>query len=355
MKKVGLAFEGGALRGSYQIGAYYAFKNNHIKINGIVGTSIGAFNAAVIVSGNADKLFDFWKNIEPGKILDINDEVVKYFNGEKLSLRFLKGLNKTIFKILANHGIKTDKMYKVGEKLISYEKMMKSKMDYGLVTIRLKKLHPIYKYKEEISPNKLIDSIIASCYLPIFRLEPIIDDNIYIDGGFYDNCPTYMLAQKNYDVVYEIRINGIGFNRHLEYPHTKVITISPSRNICSVLEMNSKKLSENILLGYYDTLRVIKHYDGKKYVFKKTPDFLIKRLASNLSRSELKRLKNFFKTKTTKQAIILAVEYILENENINYYKIYNLYYTIRIIQKKYVKNNNHFIYQLVNKLRIFRR
>ena len=351
MQKIGLALEGGGLKGSYQIGSYYAFKDCHIKISGIVGTSIGAFNAAAIACGNETQLLKFWQQIKPGEILGINKEVIKYFNGEKISLNFLKGLKSTTMSILKNHGIDTSKMRKIGQTLVNPEKLRSSPMDFGLTTVKFRKLTPLYMYKEEISDDKLIDSIIASCYLPVFRLDPVIDNHIYIDGGFYDNCPSRMLVEKNYDIVYEIRINGIGFNRpHLD-TKTKIITISPSRNLCSIFEMNSSNISENILMGYYDTVRYLKNYDGKKYVFKKLPDFLIKHLLRKVSTKELKRIKSFFNVKTKREAIIYSLEYVLEKEHINYYHIYNIIKVIHVINHKY--ENENFVYQFINKLRIF--
>ena len=253
--------------------------------------------------------------------------------------------------ILKNHGIDTSKMRKIGQTLVNPEKLRSSPMDFGLTTVKFRKLTPVYMYKEEISDDKLIDSIIASCYLPVFRLDPVIDNHIYIDGGFYDNCPSRMLVEKNYDIVYEIRINGIGFNRPRLDTKTKIITISPSRNLCSIFEMNSSNISENILMGYYDTIRYLKNYDGKKYVFKKLPDFLIKHLLRKVSTKELKRIKSFFNVKTKREAIIYSLEYVLEKEHINYYHIYNVIKDIHVINHKY--ENENFVYQFINKLRIF--
>ena len=59
----GLVLEGGGVKGSYQVGAYYAFKNRRIKFDGIVGTSIGSFNAAMLVSGRERELLKFWYEI----------------------------------------------------------------------------------------------------------------------------------------------------------------------------------------------------------------------------------------------------------------------------------------------------
>ena len=53
---VGLALAGGGVKGSYQIGAYMAFKKCHIKFDGVCGTSIGSFNAAMIAAGREEEL-----------------------------------------------------------------------------------------------------------------------------------------------------------------------------------------------------------------------------------------------------------------------------------------------------------
>jgi predicted acylesterase/phospholipase RssA len=60
----GLALEGGGARGAYQVGAYKALVEANIQLKAIVGTSIGAINAAVICSGGLELLEeniqDFW-------------------------------------------------------------------------------------------------------------------------------------------------------------------------------------------------------------------------------------------------------------------------------------------------------
>ena len=57
--KRGIAFSGGGLRGAYEVGAYKAFLDAHVKINGFTGTSIGSFNAAMCASGRFKELYDF--------------------------------------------------------------------------------------------------------------------------------------------------------------------------------------------------------------------------------------------------------------------------------------------------------
>ena len=45
----GLVLEGGGTKGAYQLGAYKALKELGMEFDGIVGTSIGALNAAFVL------------------------------------------------------------------------------------------------------------------------------------------------------------------------------------------------------------------------------------------------------------------------------------------------------------------
>ena len=77
----GVALEGGGARGAYHIGALKALMENGYEISGIVGTSIGAFNAAVVAQGDFDKLYKFWTSSTSADLLDINiQDVVKIVN-----------------------------------------------------------------------------------------------------------------------------------------------------------------------------------------------------------------------------------------------------------------------------------
>ena len=59
-KKIGLAFAGGGAKGAYQIGVWKAFQLAGISIDAIAGTSIGAFNATLLIGGDYDNAKDTW-------------------------------------------------------------------------------------------------------------------------------------------------------------------------------------------------------------------------------------------------------------------------------------------------------
>ena len=73
----GLVLGGGGVRGSYQVGVYLALRKSHIKLDGFTGSSIGAFNAAMLASNRSRELLKFWQTTEIGKIFGFSDEFIK--------------------------------------------------------------------------------------------------------------------------------------------------------------------------------------------------------------------------------------------------------------------------------------
>jgi NTE family protein len=70
--QVVLVFQGGGALGAYQVGVYEALHEAGVEPDWVIGTSIGAINAA-IVAGNApgdrmEKLREFWARVEHGPL-----------------------------------------------------------------------------------------------------------------------------------------------------------------------------------------------------------------------------------------------------------------------------------------------
>ena len=105
----GLVLAGGGVKGAYQIGSYLAFKACHIKIDGIVGTSIGAFNAALLVSGMEKELYEFWKNVNVGELLNLDSKYVDSVINKDLFKELIYGVEQ-ITNIVKNKGIANDKL-----------------------------------------------------------------------------------------------------------------------------------------------------------------------------------------------------------------------------------------------------
>ncbi|HIS12051.1 MAG TPA: patatin-like phospholipase family protein [Candidatus Onthocola stercoravium] len=341
----GLALAGGGVRGAYQIGVYLALKKCHIKIDGFVGTSIGAFNAAMLAAGRDRELLKFWQNVDVGMILGLSDKLIAELKENKLDYGLIKEGFNSFKQILINKGLSTDKMQTLLRELNIAETLYKSKKDFGLVTVRFGDLKPLYLFKNDIPPARLNDYILASCYLPIFKMEKIIDNNYYLDGGFYDNVPANALLNKGYNKVYAVDLEAIGIKRpYLD--KKKIVEIKPSRKLGSILNYNLEKIQDNIKLGYYDALKIVKNYDGYKFIFKVRGNWYYKWLIRNVSKTTLKEMQRFFRTKDNKKLVIKALEYVMRQEEFNYFEVYIPYKVIRKIQgrKKYG------VYRFINQL-----
>lgn len=348
---IGLALEGGGTKGSYQIGAYYAMKDCGIVFDGFCGTSIGAFNSAMLACGKEQELLDFWKNVNIATVLGFDPNYINKINKREIDFKFVKMSIKGAIRMLKNRGVDTDGLEKVLKEHVNEEELRNSKKDYGLCTVKVSELKPYYLFKEEMDPGTIHDYILASCFLPLFRMKKTVNNEYYIDGGFYDNSPVNMLIDKGYTKVYVVRVNvglSINITRKLK-KDIDVTYIKPSRNVGTILELNDEKVHDNIQMGYYDTLRILRNLNGYVYTFEKKKEAYFEWIARRIESKRLRRIKNFFHAETTKEAIIKSLEYIMEKERIYYYQIYKVPKVIRYIKKHYKKS--HFVYDFIGDLR----
>ncbi len=345
---IGLAFGGGGVKGSYQIGSYLAFKSCGIKVDGVVGTSIGSFNAALIASHEEEKLYEFWKNADVGKLLNFTKEYVNSVNTNQKFKEFVYGIEQMSL-IVKNKGIDLNNLKEVLNNILNEKKLRKSKIDYGLVTVRAKDYKPLYLFKKDMKEGKLAEYILASCNLPVFKRTKLIDDDYYIDGGFYDTNPVNMLLDKGYDKVYSIEIQGFGLKQKIK-DKTRVVRITPSRFLGSTLNVNKDQINENIKLGYYDTLKVLKNYDGYNFIFKKYSNLLYNTLLRGIDDELIKKVKRYFNAKDNREVVIKALEYVMLKERKTYFNVYKTLKVIKYVRKN--TKNKHFVYEFVRKLRL---
>lgn len=347
---IGLALQGGGARGSYQIGAYYALKKAKIKFDGVCGTSIGAFNGAMIASGKEKELLKFWQNVSIGEILGFNKEYIQKKITGQHDFSYYKESFKYFFHVIKSKGIAIEGLEKILKENVDKDALINSSIDFGICTLRIHDLKPLYIFKENMNIEKMYDYIMASCYLPLFKMEKKIDSHYYLDGGFYDNTPINMLIKKGYDKIYVVELNPLINRKRKPLKNVEIIKITPKRSLGAVVIYDPKIICENIKMGYYDTLRIVKHYDGYHYCFKNYPVFIYSVLTRKIARQELNHVMGFFNAKNEKETVIKAMEYVMRRENIDYYKVYN---PIKILVqlKKYKKK--HFIYSFINKLKFY--
>jgi len=100
----GLVLAGGGVKGAYQVGAYKAMVECGIKIDGVVGTSIGSFNAALIAQDNFLKLYDFWRQVDVGQLLALNTKFTNSINNKDKFKELIYGIEQMTI-IVKNKGM----------------------------------------------------------------------------------------------------------------------------------------------------------------------------------------------------------------------------------------------------------
>lgn len=293
MDIIGLALEGGGARGAFQMGVVKAFIEEGYEIGGVAGTSIGALNGAILAQGSFEEGHRVWENLTPSQLFDIEDEEYHRLIHREFDKESAIRLAARVSRIIRNKGIDTSKLKQFLQGLIDEERIRRSPMDFGLVTVTLNGLKPMELYKEDIPEGQLIDYLMASANFPGFKLKEI-EDKYYIDGGLYDNCPVNLLARKGYREIYAIRTLGPGFFRDVRYPDVKVIHVWPSEYPGKLFDFSREQICRNLKMGYYDGLRVIRGLRGRKYCIKPVEEDLLLRALHRLPDEQISNLCRLF-------------------------------------------------------------
>ena len=233
---IGLVLEGGGARGSYHIGAYKAILEEGIHIDGITGTSIGSLNGAMIVQGDFDICSDLWENVSYSMVINENDEEMQKFQQLKFKREDIKTLIEKLKVIIGERGFDITPFKELLDTYIDEDRIRKSPLDFGLVTVNLSDFKAYEVFKEDIPNGKLKDYLLASAYLPIFKQEKL-GGKVYLDGGFYDNLPFKMLQNKGYDKLILVRTHSRGLTRKIERYRDQMIL---ERHISLMLRLVKK-------------------------------------------------------------------------------------------------------------------
>lgn len=343
----GLALSGGGVKGSYEIGAYYALKKCHVKIKGYSGTSIGAFNSAMLAAGLDKELLNFWQNAEVGEILGFDAKLLEKIKTKEIDFDYFKLSFKNFKNILENKGISTEGLKNILKMYDLEDKIRQRKIIYGLSTFRLNDFKPMNIFISDMKKGSLNNYILASCYLPIFKREKLEDNSYFFDGGIHDNCPVNMLISKGFKRIYGVDLGSLGINQKIE-DKSKVVIIKPSRKLGRILELDKKRINDNIIMGYYDTLKVMNKYDGIKYTFRKMPKFYYTHLIKKIDFKLWEIAISFFKEKDQKIIIIKALEYLMEKDEMSYNKVYSF---PKMLKKYYHNTNKSTPNKIINALK----
>ena len=345
MKK-GLVLEGGGTKGAYQIGAYKALRDLGIKFTGIAGTSIGALNGALIIQDDDKVMEDIWINYDYKSFMNIDEDTYERYKNIEMKAKNFHDVVDLINKARKNNGIDISPLRKLLQEKIDEDKIRQSNIDFGITTAYWDgKIFPKLLYTEDIPKGRLADYLIASASLPIFQLDKL-DDKLYLDGMFSDNIPINMLAQKGYNDIVVIRLvnDSIGKKIINKYKDLNLKLIVPSQDLGGSLNKDKEHIETNVKLGYLDTMKAYKRYDGVKYFFnldcKYNEDYCFNKV-SNLNLDTINDLcyllniKKDINRRTLMENIIPKIVEILDIDKNSSYK--DIFYSV--YERKLEENN----------------
>lgn len=338
--KRAIVLSGGGAKGAYEIGVWKALRKLHIKYDIVTGTSVGALNGVFLVQNDYLKAKKLWNNINFELIFD--NKVLERFNNAKNTKDLILMFGTNLIK---QGGMDVHNLENLVNVNFNHRKFFKSKKDYGIVTFNSTKLKPCILKKKDLTKDNLKDYVIASasCF-PFFKMKEIEEDK-YMDGGFYDNLPINLAIEMNADEIIAIDLKAPGIIRPIPRQYKdKVTYIKPHNNLGHFLNFNKEQSKKNIKFGYNDTLKVFNKLDGIHYTFKKNQikklskkyqDIFFKNLENALNNDKKKILIDSIITDLTRARIfgikekdldkifLETLEYAAKSFDINETKIYN--------------------------------
>ncbi len=181
-KKVGLVLGSGGARGLAHIGVIKILEENHISIDYIVGSSIGAFiGAAYASTKDIEKIETAFMATDWKRILKFSSDFAP-FSGGLIKGEHIKNFAKNSLDIS-----KTFNDLKIPFKAIA------TNIETGQAEI--------------LESGDLIDAIRASVSLPGIFKPVKIKDKILIDGGLSNPVPSDIVKQMGADVIIAVDLD----------------------------------------------------------------------------------------------------------------------------------------------------
>ncbi len=258
MGKKAVVLGGGGAKGAYEIGVMKALKELKFDYQIVTGTSVGSLNGALFAQKDYRVAEKMWLSLDTSKVLDMQttgQEEIGYAELAKM--------------LMENRGLDYHNLKRLLLEVIDEQKIRKSGVDFGLVTVRYPLLQPVQLFADQMEEGKLVEYLLASaaCFPAMKRHE--IDGETYIDGGYYDNLPIDLAIQRGAEEIVAVDLGAVGVMRKTkDRSSVSVITVKSEWPLGPMLLFQKQQIWQNIQQGYVDTLKVFGKWEGKKFCFR---------------------------------------------------------------------------------------
>lgn len=220
-RRTAVILSGGGARGAYQIGVLKALRSKRVEPDIYCGTSVGAFNAAMLVSGRSlDEVESLWRSLrqkdvfefrlDPRKLFTLNPQAPLdlMIESGRSFLDFLNGvlqsdgawwqaldLDSLLF---SSHPLET-----LIRNEVNIDSIRRSERQLFVALTRLK---PTKESPLVVVDNQSVSTehIFASCALPLIFAPVSLEEGVYCDGGVVMNTPLKLAIDAGAEEIYVI-------------------------------------------------------------------------------------------------------------------------------------------------------
>lgn len=213
-QNIGYALSGGGARGFAHLGALKALEERNLKPDIIAGTSAGALAGVLYADGFApDEICDMFKHTKFKQFVELTFPTSGLFRPTGLHSFLKKNLRAKTFEELQIPftAVATD-----------WEKAVSVSFSEG---------------------DKLIESVVASCCVPLIFSPIDVDGRYYVDGGIFKNLPASTIRDKC-NILFGINVTIImppEEKQNLKYYAERTFNMMsmsntlPDKKLCDVL------------------------------------------------------------------------------------------------------------------------
>ena len=263
MKKA-LVLAGGGTRGIYQAGAIEALREvNMDDWNLVVGTSVGALHAVMLVQHDFPNMIHMYENIAPNQF--INGYVPNDFSlGTIISER--ESFVPSLQYWFENKGVDISPFYEMVDRYYNEERFFSSDIDFGCIAATASGHKPVYVTKEMMREKGKDWLVATASAYPAFPMKNI-DGTDYVDGGYFDNLPVDYALRRGAEQIIAIDMGEIPLHP-LYLNKDNILYIHPHEELFNFLDFDHGKMEYARRLGYNDTKKLLGIYEGERYTFR---------------------------------------------------------------------------------------
>lgn len=213
---VGWVFSGGGAKGAFEIGVASALAKAEMLPNVIIGTSVGALNAAALAEGDINNAGKIWQEINNKKVY--KTKVTKIvLKGLAQILDWLGGKNPIKIKSLLDNSPLRELVHKEINPEVITSKKAPVELMLGVTALNngkegiyatpnlYEKLEGTYEDSDifklfKLNSENIEDAVVASSAFPLVFPAKQIEDELFVDGGAGNNTP----AKNGVDALFAI-------------------------------------------------------------------------------------------------------------------------------------------------------